>query len=72
MSNKADYRTKAAHLAAIAKNEANPRVRGDLERLAASYLPLAPRASAKRQTIIVCSAPQGLAAHQTPSVGDKR
>jgi hypothetical protein len=58
MNSEADYRTKAAHLAAIAKNETNPRVRGDLERLAAGYLRLAARASAKRRTDIVYAAPQ--------------
>jgi hypothetical protein len=66
MSSEADYRTKAAHLAAVAKNETNPRVKGELERLAASYLRLAARASAKRKTDLVY-APQPAPALQSHS-----
>lgn len=60
MSSEAEYRAKAAHLAALAQNETNPAVKLDLQRLAASYLRLAAQAHANSRTDMTYETPSAM------------
>jgi hypothetical protein len=53
MGSEGEYRAKAAELAARMKDETNPAIRLDLQRLSASYLRLADQARVNSRTDVV-------------------